>query len=682
MKINNFEIKLVTENKDFGFRCEFDKNLNIIKAGNSDGKSTLFNCIIYALGMEQIIGGTGPKPLPYAVKDHLLYKEEKIKIISSEVSIEIQNNDGDYARLRRSIRDEKRSHKLISISLTHPSPDGQTMIDGEKFDTFIHDPGSAQNSSGYFHFIEKFLDFELPMVATTKGKDSKLYIQSIFAALVVEQKRGWTDYIANIPFLGIRDARRKVVELILGLDVFKLDAERAQLSEEQQYIEKLWESELSEIHRVSNNHDLSLSHFSQSLSALDIYNNSQIKKIRLGEEIDLDKYTLELQDEYQSISNSLLKLQQSPTEVYQEKIDDLRRNIQENQIVLSQLQSEAENKKSTISQYKTIESEIEVDLEKNKAAKKLQNLGSQFNLSISNNHCPTCSQKISESIISSEHSYHFMDIETNINHLTSQHNMLTRESKKLRSDLDGLDIKIRSITQDTSEKRQQMFSIMSELNLGATDSRSLIKNQIKIETEIKNSLIIRQWVEHKFSQIKKIQELYKSLLRKKSKLPKQYYSDNDLDVIRSFFDNFRRNATLFGYKSADISNANINVDTLLPELEDIELREIRSDLKSDSSASDFVRLIWSYLLALHQVSSSARCAHPGFLMFDEPGQHSMAVPSQRSLFSLLSQSKTLQSIVAASFDESEDVFRTATAGTKFKLIEWDGKLLAPVDDGE
>ena len=66
------------------------------------------------------------------------------------------------------------------------------------------------------------------------------------------------------------------------------------------------------------------------------------------------------------------------------------------------------------------------------------------------------------------------------------------------------------------------------------------------------------------------------------------------------------------------------------------------------------------------------------LLFDEPGQHSMAVDSQRALLNQLSSQLTLQSIVAASFDESEDVFRNATRNIDFKLIQWGGKLIRPL----
>lgn len=42
---------------------------------------------------------------------------------------------------------------------------------------------------------------------------------------------------------------------------------------------------------------------------------------------------------------------------------------------------------------------------------------------------------------------------------------------------------------------------------------------------------------------------------------------------------------------------------------------------------------------------------------------------------------SLQSIVAASFDQNESVFLEATAGLKFKLIRWEGKVIQPLVEG-
>ena len=51
-------------------------------------------------------------------------------------------------------------------------------------------------------------------------------------------------------------------------------------------------------------------------------------------------------------------------------------------------------------------------------------------------------------------------------------------------------------------------------------------------------------------------------------------------------------------------------------------------LRSVSSASDFVRSVWAYYLALMKVSKQ----HPGFLLFDEPCQHSINEIDLKTLF--------------------------------------------------
>ncbi len=84
---------------------------------------------------------------------------------------------------------------------------------------------------------------------------------------------------------------------------------------------------------------------------------------------------------------------------------------------------------------------------------------------------------------------------------------------------------------------------------------------------------------------------------------------------------------------------------------------LNTDIKSDSSASDFVRLIWAYLLSIYIVSSKNSGNHLGLIVFDEPAQHSMGVSSINALLKILSsQQSALQSIVSASFDEDDQVF--------------------------
>ena len=233
-------------------------------------------------------------------------------------------------------------------------------------------------------------------------------------------------------------------------------------------------------------------------------------------------------------------------------------------------------------------------------------------------------------------------------------------------------------------KREQLNAIRIDVSTGASQSRANVKRQMQIDDEV-NKL---DRVERDLTKLVKELEGYAQKLAanqtSRKLLPRTSYSERDEFKIALFEKLFRANAGAFGYESAEIDEIKINRDTLTPFLSDIELRQYNNksgaDIRADSSASDFVRLIWSYLLGLYQTSShpSSKGNHPALLLFDEPGQHSMADTSQHAFLQQLGSEKGLQSIVAASFDESESVFMEATKGVEFKLIQWDGKSIQPL----
>ncbi|MCJ7975940.1 hypothetical protein LOS88_17705 [Aeromonas veronii] len=110
-----------------------------------------------------------------------------------------------------------------------------------------------------------------------------------------------------------------------------------------------------------------------------------------------------------------------------------------------------------------------------------------------------------------------------------------------------------------------------------------------------------------------------------------------------------------------------------------ERKRNTADIKSDSSASDFVRLIWSYLISIYKTSDTYNGNHPRFIIFDEPAQHSMGVKSMNKLLMALSSTLNLQSIVSASFDESDENYKESTEGlTAFNVDILPRKLIGPL----
>ena len=183
MIIRGIKLRAVTESGDFGFDFRFARNLTIIRAKNSSGKSTLFNSLLYGLGMEELVGGKGERILPYAVKDYLEFEGQRVLVTASEVILELENKTGEIVTLRRAIRDSAKDSKLIEVFSCAHLTAGDALVSASP--KYVHDAGGAQKNEGFHRFLESFLELSLPRVATTSSGEAKLYLQTIFAALAV-----------------------------------------------------------------------------------------------------------------------------------------------------------------------------------------------------------------------------------------------------------------------------------------------------------------------------------------------------------------------------------------------------------------------------------------------------------------------------------------------------------------
>lgn len=77
-------------------------------------------------------------------------------------------------------------------------------------------------------------------------------------------------------------------------------------------------------------------------------------------------------------------------------------------------------------------------------------------------------------------------------------------------------------------------------------------------------------------------------------------------------------------------------------------------MKFDSSASDNIRAIWSYTLALLKTSNEKNGNHPQIVIFDEPGQHSIVTNDMVSLFNeIIEMRGTKQVILGITLNDGE-----------------------------
>ena len=684
MIIRAIKLRIDTNIGEFGFKFQFGRRLTVIRGGNSSGKSTVFNCLIYGMGMEELIGGKGERVLNYAVKDYFLQGDTRVQIDKSEVLLELENASGRVVTLRRAIRDTDRHPKLVEVvEGAHLTAD---VALGPSRATYLFDAGSAQKEEGFFLFLEGFMGYRLPLVPTTAGGMAKLYLQTIFAALAVEQKRGWTDYIANVPFFGLRDTRIRVTEFLLGLSVFERQSQRVKLDAESVVIDSDWRRAYDTLRQAATTNGVVVEGLSSPATAMFDASTVQLVKSNGKTKTLLADYVSTMRVEHAALGAKAGAYGKASGAEALQELDSASAELQRLSVLHERATTNLTLQKASLEELRQLLAEASEDLERNKTALKLRVLGAQMELEVATDHCPTCHQAVEDTLLQGIVSGPQMDLDTNIRYLDSQRLMLQSQINGSFEEIRQSEIAVLDVAVRLAATHDYRNSLRGDVSNGVTESRAIVRRQIQIELELSNLSTLESQAASLLAVLVEVADRLAGNQAGRRALPKETYSSADMSRISLFEKFFRSNASSFGYESAPIADIRINLDTLTPILSELELREIiktkgQTSLTADSSASDFVRLIWSYLLALYQTSAMAGFEghHPGILLMDEPGQHSMRSISQHALLKLLSGEGGLQSIVAASFDENESVFLEATAGIRFNLIRWEGKVIQPLD---
>ena len=168
--------------------------------------------------------------------------------------------------------------------------------------------------------------------------------------------------------------------------------------------------------------------------------------------------------------------------------------------------------------------------------------------------------------------------------------------------------------------------------------------------EIKKLSDIKRDLESCKAHIRDLVRKWKVYREEEEKLPPKGKTKTDrkkLDMLRKkYIENLHR----YGYKSVpDLELVTISEETYLPLYEGF-------DMKFDSSASDGIRVIWAFSMALLQVSIEMQGNHPGLLIFDEPDQQSTMIGDMKAFFDTIVEiNDSSQVIVAITLKDKDTV---------------------------
>ena len=643
LRINRLRIEINTANGMYGIDESFKKGLNFVASKeNTCGKSSILAAIYYCLGLEQILGGVagiGGKVLTSAFKNAIDDNGKSWSVTESGAYLEISNGSEEIT-IYRNIKAENKDNRLITVYFSKYELIGNPKIQSEDF--YVNIQHAATSQRGFHAFLEDFLHLNLPLVRTSDGSERKLYLQIVFSAMFIEQKHGWSDILSGMPIFGIKESKKRVVEYILGLDTFKIEKERDRLNIVKTEIENEWEQLIKEIKRHAYSESCDIVNIPMHPHVLSDKDLSRIAILTI-EKTTIEEKSNQLNIEY----DSLRQLKPRVTDNFDAlntELSETEEAILKFEEILRQLMQKLSGLNEVIHRLTTDLQLICADIRNNEDAARLQKFGSEVSKGqISANICPTCKQQIQDNLLEANPCNGFMSIEENIRHLKAQKSMLEFSLHSRKNTRDILQKERESYESRLLTLRRLAQTLRSDL-FTATDteaSEAIILKKIEISRQIEQLSNLQGMFRTFLEKLSELSEKWKDYLEQKSRLPKKGVSETDKEKITLLKSHFIDNLRRYHYSSlSSFDGIEISEESLLPTIDGF-------DMKFDSSASDGIRTIWAFTLALLQVSIETDGNHPRVIIFDEPAQQSIVSEDMNSFIRSVSEVSSQSQIIMA-----------------------------------
>lgn len=661
-KIKALKLTINTSKGIYGTQTiNFSNGLTIIKGFNSTGKSTLFQSILYCLGLEELIGGKNEKTMQSVLKSEILDNNNAIEaeVIESNILLEIEGTS--TVTVKRYIASESKNPGLVEVYK------GKLLTERSQYDyvsMYVHDKGAADSDNvfGFHSFLENLVGWNLPTVQYKDGVQRKLYLQNIFPSFVIEQKAGWTDFLATIPYYSLLDKETRALEFLLNLDSWKIQQAKSQIKQEKNEIINTWKNLFLELKAISHQIACEIKGIDVNPSIIDSVNSIFLIYPTEDKNIPLSEYIELLDEEFQSISEIELPNIGDQAKESEEKINTLNERLSSLSINLSNL---INKKNLSIGKYHSFKDrlvELENDKQQNEYHLKVKKKGAESGFAIAHDNCPYCSQGLNDSLLPKDIEIVPMQIEENLEYLKAQINLIKIYINNHESDIGNYEREIETQNNYISETRSEIRTLKTQLT---SDNRLPSLEIIERRIKLRNRLDLYR---RRFDEVTSFQERFKNLsdewiriLGNEKGLPSAM-SAFDYKKISSLETDFKSLLSEFHYRSKPIDSISISRETLMPVVD-------RYSLKFDSSASDFTRAIWSYIIALKETSTKFNGNHPNLFILDEPGQQEAGDNDLQFLLKKLGNYQDTQSIVFSSFHQSEPTFQACTRDVNFTLVD-------------
>ncbi len=664
MKFNNVRLDAhLFGGKHAVTNIAFQDGCNIILTdSNTQGKSSVINSLAIALGFDELVKGN----ISALVNDTIKIQGTDKSIASAYIYLQIENEAGDFFSIKREIRPD--FSKGVTVVRAPLSKWNDNLCE-----EYYLGSGSYSDTKGFHRALSEFIGFPEIKVASQEDTEMRLYLEYVFSAIFIEQKRGWADIMSNSPYYKVRDPKKSTVAEILGMDYVKNNLQRNTLKLEVNRLKAIYESRYESLKQHVNSRHFSLRGVSQDINS-EVWNPIVYHSFEGQENVSLKNFLLGRQKKL-SFAESISIAPDVDPEI-ENKLFEISETIRKNVRHKNELDSIISSLEGAIKGYQQRMTVLKSDLRKNKEEQKIKKLFAHDKWS-TKEHCPVCEQEINETLLSQVQSFPTMSIDDNIRYINEQRKLLEdvlslEEEKKSNALIESqrLEETIRHLMSQHSDIQRSLSGAIP------VEMMAQAREVAKLEQEVKALEELDSYSLNMFEKIKEIFDRYhmknKNLQRIKSDLSRE-----DRSLLSKFGSTFKSYLGKLGYNSFEIDSIFIDPVTFMPRV-GVESFAGRKNMRADfgSSASDWIRIITAYTLALHASrGNSSKSNHPNVSVFDEPAQQNMDISDHLELYPLISEvcGKGGQIIIAAT-DENHTVKEKAQK-LGMNIIDFESKFI-------
>lgn len=670
MRLRHLRLRSETSIGSFGADIPFQEGLNILWADNTKGKSTCLQGLLYVLGLERMLSSRRVTPLTYVMTSHLDDPEtgQRHSVLESSVWAELENEAGEIITVRRGVVTTA-DPKLVSVFegplLTNP------LGNYRQQDYFVLDPGSATREAGFHRMLADFIGWALPTVRRFDGTETKLYLETIFPLIYVEQKVGWSSIPAAFPtFFQIRDVGQRAVEFLLALETHDLELKKQQLELDLRSSKTAWTAKRDEMMSTAGLVNARVEGISPTptISAEEIERSFLLVPNDDGwQSLEEKASALRLRiDEIASVATPTVK-ENAPREVAElEKLTEIlgEKNAYRDSLFRVR-QTETAQRHSTEHRI----SVLREDLQKNTDAQKLKELGSTVTETFISEHCPTCDQPITDTLLVQRVSSKVMPVEDNIQYIKAQLNIFQQLKEQSARAIEEIDKRFDAATAEVNEISAAIRALKADLVAPSNSpSVAILEERIRLEGRVQALEDVQQRFEQQKASLATIAAEYAAFLEEKSKLPTDRFTVSDRAKLFKMTDLIRSQLASYGFSTFPVEELDISEDNYRPQKEGFEIG-------FELSASDAIRLKWAYQMALLELARSEHTNHLGVVIFDEPRQQSTAKISLEQLLKRAADAKAAGQQVIFATSEDRDQLEQFLQDIGCHYLPFDGHIL-------